>query len=194
MIYLLRHGETAFNLEGRYQGRLDSPLTARGIRQAEAFGRRLAEHVQPQAIWTSPLPRAQATTRLLAASLPGVAIREDTRLIEVALGQWDGLTKAEIARGWPGARRAHPPRQWMFHAPGGERVEALNLRLGAVLRAAAEVPGDLVLVSHGLTGRLIRGLHAGLPLAEAVMLEAPQDLIWCLGADGSITTLPSTGE
>ncbi len=192
MIYLLRHGQTEFNLSGRYQGRSDSPLTDLGRRQAAAFGQRLAEHANPRAIWTSPLPRAAGTARLLSAALPAVPVLKDPRLQEVSLGLWDGMTRDEIAEGWPGVRRRHPPRQWMFHAPEGERLESLLDRLGAVL-ADATAAQDVVLVSHGITGRLIRGLHAGLPLAKALELEARQDVIWRLEPGGRITELPSTG-
>lgn len=192
MIYLLRHGETEFNRLGRYQGRADSPLTGLGQAQARAFGTRLAEHVSAPVIWTSPLPRAQETTRLLCAALPGAPVQIDERLQEISFGQWDGMTRAEIAEGWPDARRAHPKRQWMFHAPGGEGLQPLLARLGDVLASAAEDGRDIVLVSHGITGRLMRGLHAGLPLPEALLLEARQDLIWRLEPGGTITALPPT--
>ena len=192
MIYLVRHGQTEFNVEGRYQGRLDSPLTDLGRRQALAFGQRLAEYATPMEIWASPLPRAMETARLLALSLPEAKLTPEPRLQEISLGQWDGLTRAEIAQAWPNARKAHPPKQWMFHAPDGERLSQVTARLLDVLHAAAALPGDVVLVSHGITGRLMRGLHVGLPLAESLHLDARQDLIWCLGPEGSINVLPAT--
>ncbi|HEY0275705.1 MAG TPA: histidine phosphatase family protein [Paenirhodobacter sp.] len=192
MIYLLRHGQTEYNLEGRYQGGSDSPLTALGRRQGLAYGERLADHLRDGEIWSSPLPRATDTAGLLAAALPGVPVRIDARLREISFGQWDGMTRAEIEQGWPGQRKHHPPRQWMFHAPGGEGLTAAQDRLRAVLHDAGQTAGDVILVSHGITGRLMRGLHAGVSLEAALRLDVPQDLIFRLHPGGAIDALPRT--
>ncbi|MTH77905.1 histidine phosphatase family protein [Paracoccus aestuariivivens] len=188
MIYLLRHGETEFNLQGRYQGWSDSPLTARGREQGLAYGRLLAAHIKATRIWTSPLPRALATAELIAKQLSGAGLQQDDRLREVSLGIWDGMTRQEIAVGWPGIRKAHPPRQWMFHAPEGERLTGLLSRLQSVLDEAAAEP-EVILVSHGIAGRLLRGLHAGLPVPEALQLDAPQDVVFRLGPNRMIDRL-----
>lgn len=189
MIYLLRHGQTVFNVAHRYQGRCDSPLTALGQRQAAAMGRLLAPRLTGPMIHlcTSPLGRAVATAEGIRAALgPGSAFLHDERLAEVGMGAWDGLTRAEIAARWPHARRGHPPRQWIFHAPGGESLGAVTGRLTAILHEAAARPGDVVLVSHAMTGRMMRGLHAGLQMSEALQLDAPQNVIFALGPGGRI--------
>lgn len=192
MLYLLRHGQTEFNTVGRYQGWSDSPLTDLGRDQARANAARLAAHLEtPPQIWTSPLPRARATAEILTQSLPGATLTPDPRLRELSLGIWDGMTRAEIAVGWPGVRKAHPPRQWMFHAPKGEGLEPVLARLRAVLHDAglAAQTRPVVLVSHGISGRLLRGLHADLPLHEALHLDAAQDLVHLLQPGGQIGVL-----
>ncbi|MDS9470093.1 histidine phosphatase family protein [Paracoccus sp. MBLB3053] len=188
MIYLLRHGQTEFNLQGRYQGWSDSPLTAEGRRQALACGKLLERHDKPRMLWVSPLPRARETARLIAQVIPGISIREDDRLREVSLGEWEGKTRAEIAVESPSLRKLHPGGRWVFHAPAGESQEAVLGRIGSVLADAAREP-TVALVSHGLVGRMMRGLHAGLPLTEALRLEAPQDAIFRLLPDGRIDRL-----
>ncbi len=189
MIYLVRHGETEFNREGRYQGRLDSPLTDRGRRQARLCGQLLARHVDSGAIWTSPLPRAVETARVVEAALPDAELRIDERLREVSFGLWEGLTRAEIVAGWPGIRKRHPPQQWKLNAPDGEATEALMARLQALLQDAASRPEDVILVGHGIAGRLIRGLHSGLTLSAALQLPAPQGVVYRLRRGGVIDTL-----
>ncbi len=190
MIYLLRHGQTEFNTEGRYQGQLDSPLTDLGRRQARACGRLLAAHVGTASIWTSPLPRAEATARLVAEVLPGAEIRLDARLREVSFGVWEGLTRADIVAGWPNIRKQFPRHLWKLHAPEGEGIEAVLSRLKEVLRDAIAQPGQTILIGHGISGRLMRGLHADLPLSEALGLDAPQDVIYRLHRSGRVEAMP----
>lgn len=190
MIYLLRHGQTEFNTEGRYQGQMDSPLTDLGRWQARACGALLAAHVGPASIWTSPLPRAEATARLMAQILPGVEVRLDPRLREVSFGVWEGLTRAEIGAGWPNIRKQYPRHQWKLHAPEGEAIEAVLSRLQEVLRDAAAQPEQVILIGHGISGRLMRGLHADLPLSEALGLDAPQDVIYRLHRNGLVDAMP----
>ena len=189
MIYLLRHGQTEFNLEGRYQGQSDSPLTQRGRRQALAYGELLARHVGAAQVWTSPLPRALQTARLIVSALPDAELHLDARLQEASFGVWEGMTRADIAAGWPDVRKQHPPRQWKLHAPQGEGIGPLIARLEAVHRDAANLRGDLILVGHGVAGRLIRGIHSGLSVSDALALGAPQDVIYRLHGDGRVDEL-----
>src|SRR5208282_3897341 len=105
MIYLIRHGQTVLNLEGRYQGRFDSPLTPLGIEQAEAVGRRVAElKTADGGDWrleVSPLGRAQQTAGI-ASALAGLGeARIDERLIEAGYGEFEGLSRPEVDARWP---------------------------------------------------------------------------------------------
>jgi len=105
MIYLARHGQTVFNAEGRMQGHLDSSLTALGQAQARAMGDLLAGLIETPAGWrliSSPLGRAQATARTIAARV-GLTPEIDHRLIEVSFGEWDGRLRADLRAEFPEA-------------------------------------------------------------------------------------------
>src|SRR5690242_580485 len=98
-IFLVRHGETEWNLARRYQGWSDSPLTPAGIAQAEAMGRRLCQ--LPEAaeaeIVASPLGRARRTAEIIAECLGRqTPPRLDERLREISIGSWDGLSRREV--------------------------------------------------------------------------------------------------
>jgi broad specificity phosphatase PhoE len=188
VIYLTRHGETLWNRDGRFQGRLDSPLTPRGIGQARRMGETLARHVRERAGWTivaSPLGRAQHTARIIAGVLGIAAERIETEslLAEVDIGAWAGLELEEIEAASPGALDGSTRHDWYFRSPDGETYDAMAGRIAAFLAAAA-TRERLIVVAHGVTGRLLRGLYLGLPGAAALELEVPQDAIFRLHGGG----------
>jgi broad specificity phosphatase PhoE len=190
-ILLVRHGETEWNLERRYQGRSDSPLTDRGIAQAHAIGRLIGglPDAEPARIIASPLGRARRTAQIVRNHLAGAPeVQFDDRLRELSLGSWDGLTYSEIAARCPGVFDRHGRHNWYFRAPDGERYDAFITRLGEWLREwdAAHV---VVVVTHGIVTRVLRGLYADLPREVALMLPVPQDKIFRL-SDGAIEELP----
>jgi len=182
-IFLVRHGETEWNRARRYQGWSDSPLTARGIAQAQAVGHRL--HTLPEAaeadIIASPIGRARHTAEIIASHLgrPGL-VRFDERLREISLGAWDGLGRREI-RALMGARFVE--FEWYFDTPDGERYDGFAGRIAAWLHEIGETP--VIAVCHGVVTRVLRGLYAELPRAEALRLAVPQDRIFRL-AGGTI--------
>jgi probable phosphoglycerate mutase len=180
MIYLVRHGETEFNRERRLQGHVDSPLTDLGRRQAEAVGRRLKALLCGQAGWrilASPLGRARQTAEIIAAAVGGARIELEPRLIEVSWGDWDGRLRSELADACP--QFAHS--NWAFHAPTGETYPEMRGRLQAWL---ADLPPErerrIIAVSHGVTGRVLRGLYAALPTEAVMAHDAPQDAVFRL--------------
>lgn len=188
-LYLVRHGQTEFNLARRYQGALDSPLTALGIEQAGRMGALLATLVPPGTpMVCSPLGRARRTAEIIAraAGLTGPVL--DPRLVEVSLGAWDGMTDEDIDFAFPGARDGTSRWDWYFASPDGERYDAMAARLGDWLAEATMKAGPLVAVSHGVAGRVIRGLYAGLDRDEALKLDVPQDAVFRL-ADGAVTRI-----
>jgi probable phosphoglycerate mutase len=156
-LFILRHGETEWNREGRLQGHLDSPLThlgrAQAARQAAILARVLPRGARAL---TSDSLRARETARIALRGL-ALPVDADPRLREVALGAWQGLTIAEVRAGADGEGPRHA---WKFEAPGGERLDALAARAAAVL---AEIAGPTVIVTHGLTSRVLRCLALGLP-------------------------------
>jgi broad specificity phosphatase PhoE len=177
-IYLVRHGETEWNAQGRFQGQMDSPLTRNGREQAEHIGRRLADVVAKDTqMHVSPLGRTRQTADILRQFRRYPAPVFEARLQEVTVGSWDGLTFSDIDGLWPGRLDGSTAFDWYFRAPDGERFEAAVSRIQAWLE---ELDGSVIAVSHGLLGRLVRGVYLGLPQAEALCLPVPQDVIWHL--------------
>ncbi len=182
VLYLLRHGETEFNVEGRYQGQRDTALTPRGRDQARAHGALLKTLIAEPESWrvvASPLGRTMATARIVCAELglPEDAIEIDARLKEIAFGAWEGLTPAEIQARHPEAWAARCADRWRHLRPGGESFALLAVRVGAFLR---EVQGDTIVVGHGGAGRVLRGLYGRLSENQIVTLDEPQDAIFRL--------------
>lgn len=182
-ILLVRHGETRWNLDRRYQGRFDSPLTARGMAQARAIGRLLAALPEAAAapIVASPQGRAYRTAAIIHERLRAVGpIAVDDRLRELSLGSWDGLTYAEIEARWPGIFAADGHHEWYFRSPDGESYEAFEIRLSDWL-GALDRSRPVIVVAHGLVSRMLRGFCAGLPRDVALSLPVPQDRVFRLG-------------
>jgi broad specificity phosphatase PhoE len=192
MIYLIRHGETEWNRAGRMQGQLDSPLTERGQTQARAVGETLAELTgggDGLALVASPLGRTMATATLIAEALGAKDIAADERLMEMSWGDWDGLTHPEIEARSPGELARRKAGRWDHLPPGGESYAITALRVTCFL-ADVDPEQPLVVVSHGGTGRVIRGLYGSLSQDEMLTLEQPQDAFHLLrhGQIGRIDT------
>jgi broad specificity phosphatase PhoE len=147
-IVFWRHGQTAWNLEHRFQGATDIPLTEAGTEQAERAARLLAA-LKPTAIISSPLSRAADTAQALA-EVTGLTITHDADLTERGGGVWEGLTNKEI-------RERYPEEYVTWQPPGGETAEEVAKRFkGALDRALPQIPEDglLVVVSHGAATRI----------------------------------------
>ncbi len=186
-IYLVRHGETEWNAQGRFQGQLDSPLTQLGISQAQACGQRIAQlGIVLDQFLASPLGRTRQTASIIAACGPFPEVRFDARLSEASVGSWDGLTHTEITARWPGSLEGTSQFDWFFRSPDCESYEAILARTEDWLSG---LQGKVLAVSHGLLGRFIRGAYLGLPREDALCLPVPQDIIWHL-ANGQVKALP----
>ena len=160
-LLLIRHGETPLNV-ARVLQPADTPLSARGVEQAQALARRLAG-MQVAAIVTSDLPRARHTAELIAAA-SGVPIEISELLRERSFGDWRGLAYDTLPVN-PLLMTAAPP--------GGESAAVFEARVAqafalVVRRASRITSGALVVVSHGLVLRAMLGAHIGLPDGIAV--------------------------
>jgi probable phosphoglycerate mutase len=155
-LVLLRHGESEWIREGRFQGQGESPLSEAGRRQAALVGSRLA---RPQAspplpiptglpleVVHSPLGRTTETAQAVAdairaAAAPGAgmpALRPDHGLLEIGQGEWEGVHQDEIARRWRAELTAWRATPWTSVAPGGETVQGVQERLRPTLAAVLE--------------------------------------------------------
>jgi len=148
-IILVRHGETVWNLEKRYQGQLDSPLTERGMAQAEAIAARL-ECCPFDHLYASDLGRAWKTAEAIARST-GHEIVPEPRLRERDFGIFHGLDRATMREKYPEEYRQYTGDYAAYVVPGGESLEQLSGRAVTCLEelAARHAGGRLVLVSHG---------------------------------------------
>jgi broad specificity phosphatase PhoE len=175
MIYLLRHGETVWNADGRYQGQKDSPLTKKGIQQADELGMLLSRHVAAAEDrfkgYASPLGRARETANRVSKFVP-LSFVDEPRLMEVSVGTWDGMSHHEINAVFPGALDGADAFDWFFRSPDGETFDAACQRVKSWL---SDVATPAVAVSHGLTSRLVRGLYLGLSKREMLELAVPQN-------------------
>jgi len=163
MIHLVRHGETEFNVGGRFQGALDSPLTPRGVAQAQAYARVLRELVPTDCrIVSSPQGRALATARIIAEAggFTG-SISTDARIREISLGAWDGRLRSEVAAEnpdvWSGGKLAGVVYNDFCGAIGGESYDSLTARVADWLAEAARWEGPAIVVSHGVRGASCEG-------------------------------------
>lgn len=193
VILLLRHGETVSNLEKRVQGHADSPLTPAGIAQARRAGRTVAALTDGGAGWrvvSSPLGRCACTTGILC-EIAGLDFRRvgfDPRLAEIDTGPFSGQTKADLEQAHPDLMRGGGLDHWAFKAPGGESHAALSARLTDWLGTLA--PDDrVVAVSHGIAGRVLRGLYLGQDPDAAMRAESPQEALFRL-AGGTVERIP----
>lgn len=160
-VWLIRHGETDWNAEGRWQGRAPVPLNASGQAQAAALGRYLAaQQTRYDGFYSSPLLRAMQTAQAIATSL-AIPIQSEPRIAEIDLGDWQGLTRAEV-QAWDAQRYADYTAAWPDDPPpNGESWLQVRERARAGFDdLVAQYAGDtLALVSHGGTiGQLITSL------------------------------------
>ncbi|MEU7184425.1 histidine phosphatase family protein [Streptomyces sp. NPDC045369] len=184
-IVLWRHGQTAWNLERRFQGSTDIELTEEGVAQARRAARLLAA-LDPDAIIASDLRRAAATARELAA-VTGLEVTHDPGLRETYAGAWQGLTHEEIV-----ARYGEQYTAWKRGEPvrrgGGElETEVADRAAPVVERSADKLPdgGTLVVVSHGGTIRTTIGRLLGLEPHHWEGLGGLSNCCWSVLGEGA---------
>lgn len=185
-IFLVRHGETDWNLAGRLQGSQDIPLNDLGREQAAQSARvveRLAGDIGPLAYVASPLGRATQTMSILRAELglPPGDFRRDPRLKEIVYGRWEGATWPELRRRDPASVTARDADPWNYVPPNGESYAMLMVR---VLESIGEITQDSVVVTHGGVVKVLLHALAGMPQAEAAELSVRQGAVYML-VDGA---------
>jgi probable phosphoglycerate mutase len=155
VVYLARHGETAWSLSGQHTGRTDLPLTERGERNARALGERLRGLTFAK-VYTSPLQRAARTCELAGF---GTAAEIDPDLVEWDYGQYEGRRTAEI--------HAKRPDWQLFRdgCPGGESPDQVGARTDRVVGRVRAVKGDVLLFSSGHFLRVLAARWIGLDAA-----------------------------
>ncbi|MBM2824009.1 MAG: alpha-ribazole phosphatase [Thermoleophilia bacterium] len=162
---MVRHGETDWNRENRFQGHADTQLNDAGREQARSLARDL-EHERFHVVYSSPLLRAHATALILAARLD-LEVEPADELMEVDVGSWSGLTRTDIEARFPDGFN-----RWLEYGHGwddGESYDELGARVvSGLLRIAAAHPrGDVLAVTHGGPIRSALAAAEGVPFDEA---------------------------
>jgi probable phosphoglycerate mutase len=183
-LYFIRHGETDWNAEGRYQGSKDIPLNDRGRGQADLNGRLLRQILQRAGrkpgdfTWhASPLGRTRETMARVRAgfaeTLPDVAF--DQRLVEVSFGVYEGRLHTELSMSEMAIAGERDADFWFFRPPSGESYEDVAQR---VLDFAGEkLSSPAIIVAHGGILRILRRLIEDFPAERAVNWFPPQDSV-----------------
>ncbi|MFD7918200.1 histidine phosphatase family protein [Streptomyces sp. NPDC059740] len=184
-LVLWRHGQTAWNLERRFQGTTDIPLTEVGVRQARRAARLLAA-LRPDAVIASDLQRARATAAELT-EITGLAATHDAALRETYAGDWQGLTHEEILERYGEQYTAWKRGETVRRGGGELETEVADRAAPAVLAAADKLPdgGTLVVVSHGGTLRTTIGRLLGLPSHHWEGLGGLSNCCWSVLGEGA---------
>lgn len=181
LVYIVRHGQTAWNAEYRLQGQADTDLNALGREQATRNGERLRGLISNPAAFdfvASPMRRTRETMERVRAAMalePG-AYRTDPRLVEVNFGDWQGFTFAELETRFPGAAAVRERDKWNFLPPGAG-AESYQMLLERIRPWFEALRQPTVCVTHGGVVRTIFRRAEGMSAQQASALEIPQDRI-----------------
>ena len=176
-LYVLRHGQTEWNAEHRIQGRLDSPLTTKGRAQAGLQNAILKGcDLTGFAMFSSPQGRAFHTASI---ALDGrcAEIDTDRRLSEIACGDWDGLKRADLMPDGVADESEESALDFYDRAPRGEGFIGLHARCSAFL---ADLRGPSVLITHGITSRMLRLIVLGWDISQIGELPGGQGIVFYL--------------
>ncbi len=169
-IFIARHGETVFNAVAKMQGQkaVHTPLTRLGFRQADAMGAALARHIDPETCVTlcaSTAGRALQTLAVVAEHIGADwhAVHADDRLHEIDVGDWSDRHYADVIAE-SGSIVDLESRLFSVRPPNGEYYGDVAARLSRWIADYADEPNDLVVLMHGMSARVLRGLLLGLPV------------------------------
>ena len=201
-LFIARHGETVFNAAGRMQGdAMDTPLTRAGFAQADAMGEGLARFLgdgaRPAHLWASPYGRALQTLAIVCEQIGDDwhRARRDQRLSEINVGAWGGRTYADIIAE-QGEIIDRSCALFSVRPAQGEWYDEIAARLTSWLGEHGGDAGDKLIIMHGMSSRVLRGLLTGmdveprwsapiapsLPQGSMVMIEDGRETVVHLGA------------
>ena len=189
-IYYIRHGETEWNAQGRLQGAQDVPLNDLGRKQAAAAGCILADLFARDArsraslaFVASPLGRARSTMELVRGTLklPPGDYAIDDRLREIAYGDWEGATLAQMQAADPDVFAARQSDKWTVAPPGGESYATVQARVSDWY---SQLTADTVAVAHGVTARALMVALGIETSASAADLAIEQGAVYVFGQGG----------
>jgi broad specificity phosphatase PhoE len=167
-VYLARHGQTAYNLEGRFQGQLPVPLDELGRAQAHELAERTTAHGFAT-LWSSTLLRARETAQIVSAKL-GLEPKEDARLMETNAGDWTDRPFVEVQAETPELFAKFIAGDPSFAFPGGESFAEQEVRVGEALDEVEQGALPALVVCHGMVIRAALSVRSGhwLPYGQRV--------------------------
>jgi broad specificity phosphatase PhoE len=170
-LWLVRHGQTDWNLEGRYQGGADTLMNLYGIEQVQGIIPQL-EKIHFDALYTSHLQRAYQSAEILAQALK-LKIILDERLREISLGEWEGMLFTDIKQQYASEIEERQRNPLAFRPPGGETIGEVAARMAAAADdISRQFPGGVVLVvSHGLALSTLFCQATGLPFDDVFQIH-----------------------
>ncbi|EHH2481153.1 histidine phosphatase family protein [Vibrio parahaemolyticus] len=179
-IFVLRHGETEFNADKKLQGHCNSSLTSKGSDQARRVGTTLKQYVEnrPFRVYSSTLGRALQTSQIVCEELnySYENLNKEPRLKEFSLGEWEQRTIPSLEQEIPNLLSQN---DWYLQAPNCETYESVRERLSCWLSDVTH-DEDIVVVSHGLTGIVLRGLLLGMDYTQVWQQDLPQDAFFII--------------
>ncbi|MDR3321778.1 MAG: histidine phosphatase family protein [Synergistaceae bacterium] len=167
-LFIVRHGETYWNIEGRFQGRQDTELAPHGIKQGEKVAEYLSGH-RFDAVITSPLKRSSVTARKIAELSGCEAFEVVDEFTEICHGDWETRLTTEVIEKWPRLFDLwHTvPHTVLMPGEGGESLRDVEARVvPAVRRLSEKYPGDVCLVSHDVPIKTILFHYLNAPLSS----------------------------
>jgi len=179
-IYLLRHGETVWNTEGRYQGQLDSALTPKGKRQAKENALKLSKYVDIKEVkfFSSPLGRAKATAKIIAKNngleTSKIIFEEDIQ--EFNYGIFEGKRKEYCKKVYAKEFSEREANKFSYVIEGGESYAKVYERLTRWL-SSVQNEEVIVVVAHEMINRALRGIYCSLSTDEMLALRQPNDVL-----------------
>ncbi len=191
---IIRHGETALNVEKRHQSRTDSPLTIKGKEEMKQIGEMLKEAVEKgrikpvSKIYASDLGRIVQTVSILSRYFPNVPIEYTKILREHNMGDYDGLTEEEVERIEPGFTVRREKNKWSVRSPNGENYQDVLERVTHFLsRIIEEHNGEetVAIVAHRAINRVIIGSLLGYSREKVLKIKQPTGTA-CLIRDGNL--------
>ena len=179
-IYLLRHGQTEWNVEGRYQGQMDSNLTELGKEQAKSNAVKLQKYFEPSTVkfFSSPLGRAKSTAFIIADELniSKENIIFEERIQEFNYGIFEGKTKKYCQTKLKREFEQRERDKWTYVLEGGESYEMVTKRLNLWLKSVQNEK-VIIVVAHEMINRALRGIYSNLSSKETLTLFQANNLL-----------------
>lgn len=175
-LYLIRHGETDWNKQGKYTGQMNISINDTGKKQAIRVAEEM-KNLEPEVIYSSDLKRALETAQAISEEL-GIPIIKDKRLREIHQGEWEGLHVDEIRMQYTSQFNTRKEDPLGVAAPGGESIGDVDIRVRSFLDEITEKhpDGKIVVSSHGIVLGIIRTIAMGIPVSE-VFNKIPENAI-----------------